>query len=629
MEILSNIHRPEDIRSLSIKELEQLSSEIREYLITVIPKTGGHFASSLGTVELTVALHYIYDTPRDKIVWDVGHQAYTHKILTGRRDALKTIRQFGGISGFLKRDESEYDVFGAGHASTSISAALGIAAARDFKNDDYKVVAVTGDGSLTGGISFEGLNNAGMLEKDITVILNDNRMSISQNVGAMSKYLASVKINPLYNKLKSEVWDLTGKIPKTDIIRGLVQRIEESIKRLVVPGLWFESLGFKYIGPIDGHNIEEMISFLSGTKDMKGPLFVHIMTQKGKGHSSAEEDPCKYHGVSPLPVRGDIGEDKTTVPSYSNVFGSVITGLAEKNPKICTVTAAMAEGTGLVEFAEKFPGRFFDVGIAESHAVIFAGGLCTEGLRPVVPIYSTFLQRAFDQIVHDAALQSLPVVFALDRAGLSGEDGPTHHGCYDISYLGMCPNIIISAPKDGNELADLLYTALEQDEKPFTLRYPKGEAVDYDPSHIPAEIPLGTWEKISDGEDIVFLAVGAMVETARQAVELLKNEGINPGIVNCRFVKPIDEEMLNDVAGSYQYCVTLEENTLAGGFGSIISRYFIEKKLSIQNLYNYGVRDEFITHGPRDKLLDLLGLSPSKIKNKIVRLVNAKNHVRV
>ena len=552
-----------------------------------------------------------------------------HKILTGRRDALKTIRQFGGISGFLKRDESEYDVFGAGHASTSISAALGVAAARDLKNDDYKVVAVTGDGSLTGGISFEGLNNAGMLQKDITVILNDNLMSISPNVGAISKYLASVKINPLFNKLKNEVWDLTGKIPKTDIIRGLVQRIEESIKRLVVPGLWFESLGFKYIGPIDGHNIEEMISFLSGTKDMKGPLFVHIMTQKGKGHSSAEENPCKYHGVSPVPVKEDIEEDKTDAPSYSNVFGSGITKLAEENSKICAVTAAMAEGTGLVGFAKKFPERFYDVGIAESHAVIFAAGLCTEGLRPVVPIYSTFLQRAFDQIVHDASLQSLPVVFALDRAGLSGEDGPTHHGCYDISYLSMCPNIIISAPKDGNELVDLLYTALEQNEKPFTLRYPKGDAVNYDPSRIPVKIPIGGWEKISDGEDIVFLAVGAMVETAKQAVELLRNEGINPSIVNCRFVKPIDEEMLNDVAGSYKYCVTLEENTLVGGFGNIISRYFIEKKLSLQKLYNYGIRDEFITHGSRDKLLDLLGLSPSKIKNKIIRLVNAKSHVRL
>ncbi len=621
MEILQSINNPSDLKNLSIDELKLLCSEIREYLISIIPTTGGHFASSLGAVELTISIHYVYDTPKDKIVWDIGHQGYVHKIITGRREALKTIRQFGGISGFLKRDESEYDVFGAGHASTAISAAIGIATARDLNNEDYRVVAIVGDGGITGGLTFEGLNNTGMLGKDITVILNDNRMSISPNVGAMSRYLASIKTDPLFNRIKSEVWDLTAKIPKvTDKIRLLVQRIEESLKRLIVPGMWFENLGFKYIGPIDGHDLDELISFLRRAKEMKGPLVLHVITQKGKGHSSAEEDPCKFHGVSPPPNNNN----KIDAPSYSKVFSDTIVRIAEKNEKVCAVTAAMAEGVGLISFSKKFKNRFFDVGIAESHAVTFSAGLCTEGLRPVFAVYSTFLQRAFDQIIHDVSLQSLPVVFAIDRAGLSGEDGPTHHGCYDISYLSVAPNIIISAPKDGNELVDLLYTAFEQDKLPFAVRYPKDYSLNYDPLHKPKIINIGSWEKILDGDEIAILSVGSMVNTAKEVAELLSKNSIKPTIVNCRFIKPFDKEMLSEIVKNYKYIITLEENSIIGGFGSIISRYFIEQNFNINNLYIFGIKDEFITHGSREKLLDTVGLSASKISNKIIKILNVK-----
>ena len=625
MEILPKIKSPSELKNLNIEELKKLCSEMREYLISVIPAVGGHFASSLGAVELTIAVHYVYDAPRDKIVWDVGHQGYVHKIITGRRDALKNIRQWGGISGFLRREESEFDVFGAGHASTAISAAAGIAAARDLENEDYKVIAIVGDGGMSGGITFEGLNNAGMLQKDITVILNDNRMSISPNVGAMERYLASIKTDPLFNKIKSEVWDLTAKIPKmTNKIRLLVQRIEESLKRLVVPGMWFENLGFKYIGPMDGHNLNELISFLSRAKEMKGPIFVHVMTKKGKGYSFAEEDPCKYHGV--IPVSNNEWDKEMDVASYSKVFGNTIVKIAEKNEKVCAITAAMAEGTGLVSFREKFPERFFDVGIAESHAVIFSAGICVEGLRPVFAVYSTFLQRAYDQIIHDVALQSLPVVFAIDRAGLSGEDGPTHHGCFDLSYLNSAPNIIISAPKDGNELVDLLYTALEQESHPFAVRYPKDCALKFNPSRKPHIINIGSWEKISDGEEIVILAVGSMVNTAEETAKLLAKKDIYAGVVNCRFVKPFDKEMLSNILKVYKYFITIEENSVVGGFGSIISRYLVEQGLNLNFIYNFGIKDEFITHGPRAKLLEHVGLSASNLRNKIVEILNPKKN---
>jgi len=627
MEILQNINSPSDLKNLNIEQLKELCSEIREYLISVIPAVGGHFASSLGAVELTIAVHYVYNTPRDKTVWDVGHQGYVHKIITGRRDALKNIRQWEGISGFLKREESEFDVFGAGHASTAISAATGIAASRDLENQDYKVIAIVGDGGMSGGITFEGLNNAGMLQKDITVILNDNRMSISPNVGAMARYLASIKTDPLFNKIKSEVWDLTAKIPKvTNKIRLLVQRIEESLKRLIVPGMWFENLGFKYIGPIDGHNLNELISFLSRAKEIKGPILIHVLTKKGKGYTFAEEDPCKYHGV--MPISNNNGLDKEIdVPSYSKVFSNTIVKIAEKNKKVCAITAAMAEGTGLVSFRERFPERFFDVGIAESHAVIFSAGICVEGLRPVFAVYSTFLQRAYDQIIHDVALQSLPIVFAIDRAGLSGEDGPTHHGCFDLSYLNSTPNIIISAPKDGNELVDLLYTAFEQESHPFAIRYPKDYALNFNPSRKPQILNIGHWEKISDGEEIALLAVGSMVNNAKETAKLLAKEGIYAGVVNCRFIKPFDKEMLSNLLKDYKYFITIEENSIMGGFGSIISRYLIEQGLNLSRIYNFGIKDEFITQGSRAELLDFVGLSVPKLQNRIVKILKARKNL--
>ena len=627
MEILQNINSPSDLKNLNIDQLKELCSEIREYLISVIPAVGGHFASSLGAVELTIAVHYIYNAPKDKIVWDVGHQGYVHKIITGRRDALKNIRQWGGISGFLRREESEFDVFGAGHASTAISAATGIAASRDLENADYKVIAIVGDGGMSGGITFEGLNNSGMLQKDITVILNDNRMSISPNVGAMARYLTSIKTDPLFNKIKSEVWDLTAKIPKmTNKIRLLVQRIEESLKRLIVPGMWFENLGFKYIGPIDGHNLNELISFLSRAKEMKGPILIHVLTKKGKGYTFAEEDPCKYHGV--MPISNDNRLDKEIdVPSYSKVFSNTIVKIAEKNEKVCAITAAMAEGTGLVSFRERFPERFFDVGIAESHAVIFSAGICVEGLRPVFAVYSTFLQRAYDQIIHDVALQSLPIVFAIDRAGLSGEDGPTHHGCFDLSYLNSAPNIIISAPKDGNELVDLLYTAFEQESHPFAVRYPKDYALKFNPSRKPKILNIGHWEKISDGEEIALLAVGSMVNNAKETAKLLAKEGIYAGVVNCRFIKPFDKEMLSKLSKDYKYFITIEENSIMGGFGSIISQYLIEQGQNLSRVYNFGIKDEFITQGSRAELLDFAGLSVPKLQNKIVKILNARKNL--
>lgn len=623
MDILSHIQNPEDVRKLPPEELKQLARELREYLMEIIPTVGGHFASSLGVVELTTALHYVFRTPRDLLVWDVGHQAYAHKILTGRREAIRHIRQLGGISGFLKRDESPYDVFGAGHASTSISAALGLATARDLQGEDYKVVAIIGDGSLTGGLAYEGMNNAGQSGRDMLVILNDNNMSISPNVGAISSYLNAIITNPLYQKIKNEVWDFTAKLPRiTDKLRSLARRTQDSIKTFILPGLFFEDLGFRYFGPVNGHDLDELITVLNRIKNLPGPILLHVLTKKGKGFPKAEEHPEKYHGIKPAsPAQGKPQEKQFR--SYTDIFGKTLVQLAGISEKVCAITAAMCDGTGLTEFAREYPERFFDVGIAEGHAVTFSAGLAANGMRPVAAIYSTFLQRAYDQIVHDVALQKLPVVFALDRGGLVGEDGPTHHGAFDLSYLNAVPDMIIAAPKDGRELRDLLYTAFMQDRSPFALRYPRDKApdwVDFDESF--REIPIGQWEVLESGSDVLILAVGAMVAESRRALPLLRQQGLNPTLVNCRFVKPMDTALLARLLPGHPFVFSVEENSVEGGFGSKIA-LFLEQNGFSNRLFIKGIPDKFIEHGPRHQLLELSGLSSAKIAEWILESRNA------
>ncbi len=623
MKILPSINSPEDLRQLSKDELKILAQEIREYLSEVIPQVGGHFASSLGVVELTLALHYIFNTPEDLLVWDVGHQAYVHKILTGRREAIRTIRQYGGISGFCRRSESPYDTFDAGHASTSISAALGLATARDLKGEKHKVVAIIGDGSLTGGLAYEGLNNAGQARRDLLVILNDNNMSISPSVGAIANYLNAIITNPFYEKIKGEVWDFTAKIPPlTEKLRSLARRAQESIKTFIMPGLFFEDLGFRYFGPINGHDLDELTQILGRVKDLPGPILLHVLTRKGKGHLEAEQHPDRYHGIGPSKNKSTTNKKEN--PSYTEIFGKTMVQLAEKSDKICAITAAMADGTGLVKFREKFAERFFDVGIAEGHAVTFAAGLAVAGMRPVVAIYSTFLQRAFDQIIHDVALQRLPVIFALDRAGLVGEDGPTHHGAFDLSYLSPIPNMIVSAPRNGQELRNLIYTALLQDRQPFAIRYPRDkspEPINFEEElH---EIPVGSWEILQEGEKILILAVGTMVEQSLKAIPALEANGLNPTVVNCRFIKPIDKNLLEKLIDNHQIVFTIEENVLSGGFGSQIASFLEEKNLANQvELMMLGLPDKFIEHGARNLLLDLTGLTTPRIAEEILKKVD-------
>ncbi|MFC1477471.1 1-deoxy-D-xylulose-5-phosphate synthase [candidate division KSB1 bacterium] len=626
MTLLSSIDSPSDYKELSVEELTILSEEIRDYLIEVIPSIGGHFASSLGVVELTVALHYIYDAPKDKFIFDVGHQGYVHKLLTGRREALKHIRQFGGISGFLKPSESPYDAFGAGHASTAISAALGIAKARDLRNKDYRVLAVVGDGSMTGGLAYEGLNNAGGASTNITVILNDNEMSISRNVGAISRYLVNMVSNPHYQNLRAKIWDFTGKMPHPDRIRTWAKKLEESIKTIVNPGMLFENLGFRYFGPVDGHDINELINIFRNIKDLPGPQLLHVTTTKGKGFEAAEENPTEYHGVKASIKQPS--ESQNTNPAYLKIFGSALTEIAEKDDEVVAITAAMTEGTGLEDFAEKFPDRFFDVGIAEGHAATFAAGMATEGMRPVCAIYSTFMQRAFDHLMHDIALQKLPVVICMDRAGVVGEDGPTHHGCLDLSFIGCLPGVVVAAPKDGRELRNLLYSAVYYDMGPFTIRYPKDRVPD-DDWHGPFEkIPVGSWELVREGADILILAVGSMVHPSLAAAGILQEDGLKTGVVNARFVKPLDKEFLKKNIGNYSTVVTIEENALEGGFGDRISRYFIEQKWKTDSLFSFGLPDNYITHGSRSQLLDLVGLTPEQIARRITKLLKTKKHVR-
>jgi 1-deoxy-D-xylulose-5-phosphate synthase len=621
-ELLDRIKDPTDVKSFSIEELVSLCDELREYIISVVSETGGHLAPSLGVVELSVVLHYLYNMPDDIIIWDVGHQSYAHKILTGRREEFRTLRQHGGISGFPSSFESKYDPFGTGHASTSISAALGFAVARDMMNRQDKVVAVVGDGALTGGLAYEGLNNAGASGTDITVVLNDNNMSISPNVGAISRYLTNIITNPVYNRIKSEIWNLTGKFPSFgESVRVLARRLEESLKNLITPGMLFEELGFRYFGPIDGHNLSELLHTMKSVRAIPGPNFVHVLTVKGKGFPQAEKDSAQFHGVGSFCKVTGKSNSKPTGVMYTKVMGETLVELGAADEQIVAISAAMPSGTGLNMFREKFPDRFYDVGIAEAHAVTFAAGLAASGLKPVVGIYSTFLQRACDQLIHDVGLQSLPVVFVLDRAGLVGKDGPTHHGAFDLSYLSMIPNFIVSSPKDESELKNLLFTAIRYEQGPFAIRYPRDKVVKIEESITLDEIPIGSWESLITGEDVAILAVGSMVEVAMAASETLKVAGVSAGVINCRFVKPLDRDLLKDLVNHYHGLVTVEENTSVNGFGAQIGSAVQQFDGFSGQVLNIGLPDHFVLHGPRAKLLEIVGLTSDRIAESVFEFI--------
>ncbi len=613
-EILEKISSPRDIQGLDVPGLEKLCDCLRDYIISVVSDSGGHLAPNLGAVELTVALHTVFECPKDKIIFDVGHQCYVHKLLTGRREGFRKLRQEGGVSGFPNPKEHPCDAFATGHASTSISAALGYACARDLSGGDFKVVAVIGDGALTGGLAYEGLNNAGGIGRDLLVVLNDNQMSISPNVGAFARYLNGLILDPRYNKLKKEIWDLTEKIPVgRDQVRAFAHKLEESLKNLFIPGMWFEEMGFRYIGPIDGHNMEELLRTLRTVREMHGPVLLHVLTKKGKGYELAEENPTRFHGTGAFDAATG-GTVAPNVPSYSQLFGEAAVELAGVNPRILAVTAAMPDGTGLDRFQRELPQRFFDVGIAEGHAVTFAGGLAMVGARPLVAIYSTFIQRAFDHVVMDVALQDLPVVFALDRAGIVGDDGPTHNGVFDLSFMSLVPNMIVTAPKDEVELRDLLYTAFRQDKAPFSIRYPRGSGQGIIRSQRFRELEIGSWEMLEQGTDVALLAVGTLVHPALWARKLLARDGISAGVFNCRFVKPMDVRMLEHVLSHYETVVTLEENVLHGGFGSQVSLYAAGRENPAGRILHMGIPDEFLKVGKRSVLLERLGLCPAGIQ---------------
>ncbi len=624
--LLESIHSPSDLKTLSIAELEQLSGEIRQYIIEVVSKRGGHLASSLGCVEITVALHYVFDSPRDKIIWDVGHQSYAHKIITGRREAFANLRTRNGISGFPSITESEHDMFGVGHASTAISAALGFAVARDLCGEDHFVVSVVGDGALTGGMSFEGINQAGHLKKNkFIIILNDNEMSISKNVGALARYLTTITTKKLYLQLEADVWELLGRIPTLGgKARKLASRIKESIKNLVVPTILFEELGFRYLGPLDGHDIEQLIEALSDIYQVPGPVLIHVVTKKGKGYTFAENNAEKFHGVGSFYKTTGNSRTSSGKAKYSDVFGGTITELASRDERLVAITAAMREGTGLTGFSEKFPERFFDVGISEQHAVTFAAGLSRAGMKPFVTIYSTFLQRGFDQIIHDVGLQNLPVRFVLDRAGIVGEDGPTHHGAFDISYLRMVPHFVIMTPCDENELRCMLLTALEYRDGPIALRFPRGRVVGVRPVENPAPLEIGRGMTFREGEDASIFAVGTMVRAADEAADILKSDGVSVAVVNARFVKPLDSELLLGHAGSGAPIFTCEENSITGGFGDAIAALLGGAGMK-NRLTRIGIPDRFVPHGRRDELLDELGLSPAKIAATVMRILREKS----
>ena len=615
--LLNRIENPEDVKKLTVRELEQLASELRHFIIDTVSQNGGHLAPNLGTVELTLALYSVFDFPADKLVWDVGHQAYSHKILTGRRDAFSTLRKKGGITGFPNRFESAYDAFGVGHASTSISAALGMALARDAKGEKNQVIAVIGDGALTGGESFEALNNAGDLGTKLIVVLNDNEMSIDANVGAMSEYLSRIRIAPQYTRAKRDMGSLLMSIPHIgDKVYKTASHLKDGVRSVLVPGSLFEEMGFHYIGPLDGHNIALMEEVFKSAKELEGPVLIHIHTVKGKGYQPAEQAPEKFHGVGCFdPSTGKSAKKAGCAPSYTAVFSEALIELAKDRPDILAITAAMPSGTGLKAFGKAYPKRFFDVGIAEEHAMTLAAGMAAGGMHPVIALYSTFAQRAYDQLIHDVCLQNLPVTLCLDRAGLVGEDGPTHHGVFDLSYLRQMPNMCVMAPKDEEELRHMLATAIAIP-GPAAVRYPRGAGLGVALTDSFEKLPIGKAEVLQEKGEIAFLAVGTMVEHAKAAAAILAEEGIEAAVVNMRFIKPLDTALIDAMAKTKKLIITAEENVLAGGFGSAVAECLADSGQQVP-LVRFGIPDRFIEQGTRKELLSLCGLQPEQMAERV------------
>lgn len=627
LRLLDQLSLPEDLKVLSNEDAYRVAAELREELIETVSKTGGHLGPNLGVVELTLALHMELDTPRDKLIWDVSHQSYVHKLLTGRLKEFRTLRQHNGLSGFARRDESEHDVFGAGHSSTSISAALGFALARDLTGDDYVVVAVIGDGSMSGGMAFEALNNAGQMNRDLIVVLNDNEMSISANVGALSSYLGRLRIDPTVQRIKSELEFALKRIPAIGShVAKTADKFKEALKYLVVPGMLFEELGFTYIGPVNGHNIAAIRRGLQDARARRGPVLLHVVTKKGYGYVPAENNPEGFHGTGPFVIDTGKPVGRARGQTYTNVFARSLVDCAANDERIVAITAAMPDGTGLDYFKQKYPDRFFDVGIAEQHAVTMAAGLAASGYRPVVAVYSTFLQRAYDQILHDVCLQNLPVVFAVDRAGLVGEDGPTHHGVFDFAYTRHIPNITVVAPKDRDELQDMLKFSLAAS-GPVVMRYPKAKAEKI-PSSPRNAVQMGRAEVLRVGKDLALLAIGSMVERSMQAADILMRSGLQATVVNMRFVKPIDVDTVTDIASTIGRIVTVEEHALAGGLGSAVLETLETAGISNTIVRRLGVPDRFVEHGPRDLLLDACKLSVHHIVDAGLEVVGRRFQVR-
>ena len=618
MGFLQDINCPQDLKKLSSANLIELAEEIRTFLLKTVAHTGGHLAANLGVVELTLAIHYVFDTTKDRLVWDVGHQSYVHKILTGRKDLFSSLRQYDGLSGFPKREESIHDAFNTGHSSTSISAVLGFALAREKLGEDYKTIAVIGDGSMTGGEAYEALNQAGHLKTDLLVVLNDNEMSIAQNVGAMSSYLSRLRSDPFYMKRKKDIEYLLHKVPAIgSSVAKAAERVKDSLKYLLVPGMLFEELGFTYLGPIDGHDIQNLIVVLKKAKDLQGPVLLHVLTKKGKGYEPAVRNPSVFHGVGSFDLNTGKIIKSPGPPTYTDVFADTVIDLAAQDERIVAVTAAMPEGTGLSKFAKKYPHRCIDVGIGEQNAVTMAAAMAIKGLRPFVAIYSTFLQRAYDQILHDVCLQNVPVTLAIDRAGLVGEDGPTHHGAFDFSYLRHIPGMSILAPADEAELRQMLYTTLSYN-GPVAIRYPRGKARGVPISIEYKKIPWGKGEVLTEGTDILILAIGSMVYPALKTRKLLLEEGFSCTVVNARFVKPLDQTLLLEKVPQHKCVVTMEENAIAGGFGSGVLELLCQKGKINNNFLMLGLPDEFVTHGSQNLLREKVGLMPEAMAERIM-----------
>ncbi len=612
---LEKINQVNDIKKLSPKEYDQLALEIREFLIDTISRTGGHLASNLGVVELTMALHLSFDLPKDKLVWDVGHQSYTHKLLTGRKSGFDRLRKFGGMSGFPKRKESDCDCFDTGHSSTSVSAGLGLQAARDLLGGEEYVVSVIGDGALTGGMAYEALNNASGLKKNFIIVLNDNHMSIAKNVGGMSEYLNGIRTNELYTSLKSGVEQSLNRLPGGERLANQLKKTKSGIKQLLIPGMLFEDMGITYLGPVDGHDITKLLDVFQKARRVKGAVLVHVLTQKGRGYRPAERHPSRFHGAEPFEIETGLPKNRRKKANYQDVFSTCMVKLGQRNEKVAAITAAMPDGTGLKRFANLYPERFFDVGIAEGHAVTFAAGLAAGGIRPVLAVYSSFLQRAYDQVLHDVCIQNLPVVFAIDRAGLVGSDGETHQGIFDLSYLSSIPNMHIMAPKNKWELSDMLKFAVEFD-GPIALRYPRGEAYD-GLKEFRKPVALGKSEWIYEEEDIALLAVGSMVKTAEQVRRNLKAIGYSCSLVNARFVKPIDTEVIRELSREHRLLVTMEENVRSGGYGEKVLNYAVLQRLPVQVL-NIAIPDEYVEHGNVEILYEETGIDAESVTKRVI-----------